>query len=225
MIVGAIQPGYMPWLGFFDIMNRADVFVVEDCLQYTKQDWRNRNRIRSANGAAYLTVPVKKGPAERKINEVEIDSNQPWRQKHLNMLRQNYARAPYWKHYQQILEEVYATHWQMLIDLDMWWIEFIAHELGIQTPLVKLSQLDLSFSTDKTGSLIALTKKLNGDSFLEGASGQSFLDAVRFSEEGLTIIFQDYQCKPYHQQYEPFMSHLSAIDLILNEGPNARDFL
>ena len=219
MIVAALQPGYLPWLGFFDLMKRSDLFVIEDSLKYTKQDWRNRNRIRTARGFAYVTVPVKRGATSLAINEVEIDNTQPWTRRNWNLLLENYRSAPFWSTYEPFLSETFGRTWTRLIDIDLWFIEFLAKEFNIPTPTALLSDLGVEFTPDKTGSLVELVRTVGADTFLEGSSGRNFIDTDRFEEAGLSITFQDYVCRPYRQQFEPFMSHLSAIDLLLNEGP------
>jgi hypothetical protein len=225
MIVAALQPGYLPWLGFFDLMKRSDFFVIEDSLKYTKQDWRNRNRIRTAQGFAYLTVPVKRGATALAINEVEIDNTQPWTRRNWNLLLENYRNAPFWSAYEPFLRETFHRTWNRLIDIDLWFIEFLAKEFNIPTPTALLSDLGVEFTPDKTGSLVELVRKVGADTFLEGSSGRKFIDTDRFDEAGLSITFQDYVCRPYRQQFEPFMSHLSAIDLLLNEGPAGAELI
>ena len=225
MIVAALQPGYLPWLGFFDLMKRSDLFVIEDNLKYTKQDWRNRNRIRTAQGSSYVTVPVKRGATSRQINEVEIDNNQPWRNRNWNLLRQNYQNAPYWNSYEAFLRETFQRTWTRLIDIDLWFIEFLAREFGISTPTTLLSELPLKFGPDKTQSLVDLAQTIGADAFTEGSSGRKFIDTEQFEAAGIRITFQDYVCRPYRQQFEPFVSHLSAIDLLLNEGPAGSELI
>lgn len=215
----AIQPGYLPWLGFFDLMKRCDVFVIEDCLQYTKQDWRNRNRIRTPQGTAYLTVPVRRPAHDCPINLVEIDNSQPWARRHWNLLRQHYGSAPYWQQYAGIINDTFTRSWARLVDLDLWWITFLAQEFGISTPVLVLSELDVPRKTDKTQWLIDLTEAVGATRFIEGKSGRDFVDVSQFDRAGKSISFQEYVCKPYRQQYAPFISHLSALDLLLNEGP------
>jgi len=219
MIVAAIQPGYMPWVGFFDLMKRCDLFVVADNLQYTKQDWRSRNRIRSPEGFAYISVPVKRAHRGTPINKIEINNNHPWQTQHMNVLKYNYRNAPFWPKYEPVLQEMFDRDWIRLLDLDLWCMEFFANEFKINTPTMLLSDLPVTFGRDKTDSLIALTRAVGADTFLEGASGKQFVDISKFDEAGLSIEFQEYVCRPYRQQFEPFMSHLSALDLLLNEGP------
>ncbi len=225
MIVAALQPGYLPWVGFFDLMKRCDLFIVEDNLQYTKQDWRNRNRIRTAKDFAYLTVPVKRVASTARINEVEIDNGQAWGRRHWNLLRQNYAKAPYWKDYAPFIEDAFKREWNILLDLDMHFVEFLAKEFGIATPCKMLSDIPVTFGPDKTKSLVDLLKAVGGHTFREGSTGKTFIEAAQFEAAGLEVEFQDYVCRPYRQQFEPFMSHLSAIDLLLNEGPEGGELI
>ena len=225
MIIAALQPGYMPWLGFFDLMKRCDLFVVEDNLQYTKQDWRNRNRIRTATGFAYITVPVKRHATEARIDEIEIDNTQPWRRRHWNLLRQHYIHAPHWKTYAPALEQTFKRQWTSLLELDLSCMRFLAHEFNITTPTKLLSDIPVTFGPDKTRSLVDLLEALDANTFIEGSTGRTFIDTTQFQAAGLRVKFQDYQCKPYLQQHQPFLSHLSAIDLLLNEGPSAADLI
>ena len=225
MIVAALQPIYLPWVGFFDLMKRSDLFVIEDNLKYTKQDWRNRNRIRTPQGFTYLTVPVTRGATSLPINEVEIHNGQPWRQRNWNLLRENYRNAPSWSKYEPFLRETFGRTWTRLIDIDLWFIDFLTKEFNISTPTTLLSELPVKFTSDKTQSLVDLVRTVDADTFLEGSSGRNFIQTDRFEAAGLRITFQDYVCRPYRQQFEPFMSHLSAIDLLLNEGPAGSELI
>jgi hypothetical protein len=224
-VVAALQPGYLPWLGFFDLMKRSDLFIIEDSLKFTKQDWRNRNRIRTAQGTGYLTVPVKKGATDLRINDVMIDNSRPWGRRHLNLLEHNYRGAPYWADYEAFLRETFDRAWTRLIDLDLWFIDFFRREFAIKTETALLSELAVTFGPDKTRSLVELLQAVWGDVFLEGATGKGFIEPTQFEEAGLRVEFQDYVCRPYPQQFKPFVSHLSAIDLLLNTGPDGSDVI
>jgi hypothetical protein len=201
------------------------LFVIEDSLKYTKQDWRNRNRIRTKQGFAYLTVPVKRGAPSLPINEVEIDDSQPWRRRNWNLLRENYRNAPFWSTYKPFLSETFGRTWTRLIEIDVWFIEFLAGQFSISTPTTLLSELDVKFTADKTQSLVELVRTVGADIFLEGSAGREFIETERVEAAGLGIAFQDYVCRPYRQQFEPFISHLSAIDLLLNEGPGGSELI
>ena len=115
-----LQPGYLPWIGFFDLAKRCDIFVILDHVQYDKRSWRNRNRIRTANGVQWLTVPVTANFGERPfINQVRIDNKTNWRKKHLLSIQQNYSKAPFYEKYRALFEEAFAKDWERLIDIDM----------------------------------------------------------------------------------------------------------
>ena len=225
MIVAALQPGYLPWLGFFDLFKRSDLFVIEDSLKYTKQDWRNRNRIRTSSGTAYLTVPVEGAAPSMPINEVRIDSGQTWARRQWNLLEANYRRAPYWKAYSPFLHDGLFRPWERLIDLDLWFTDFFLREFAIKKSYILLSSLDVAFGPDKTQSLIDLTRVVGATGFIEGQSGKAFIDLEKFEAAGFEIAFQEYRCVEYRQQFDPFVSHLSALDLLLNEGPGGARFI
>lgn len=219
MRVAAMQPGYLPYLGVFDLMKRSELFIIEDSLKFTKQDWRNRNRIRTEKEWTFLTVPVQKGSASARICDVQIDNNQPWAKRHWNLLRMHYGKAPHWKRYSPFLKETYAQTWSSLLDLDMHLFDFLAKEFAIDTRCVMLSDLDFDFGDDKTRSLVDLCLSVGATTFLEGARGKDFIEEKQFADAGVSIEFQDYECKPYPQQYDPFVPQMAAIDLLLNVGP------
>ncbi len=225
MIVAALQPGYLPWIGFFNLMKSCDLFIIEDSLQYTKQDWRNRNRIRTREGTAYLTVPVRKCHVDTPINHVEIDSSQHWGVKHMRLLRHNYAKAPYWREYEPFLEDSFLRPWGSLLELDIHFIDFIAQAFGISVKRRMLSDIPVTFGENKTASLVELTLAVGGEAFMEGASGRAFIDTGMFEAAGLRISFQNYLAPPYRQQFSPFVPYLSALDLLLNEGPDGVAFI
>jgi hypothetical protein len=218
MIVGILQPGYLPWLGFFEQMYRSDIFVIYDDVQYDKESWRNRNRIKTVNGAQWLTVPVLiKFNEHTLINEVKINNEANWRKKHLFSIRQNYSKAPYYRLYSSIFEEAYATDWEYLIDLDIHFIFKLAEVIGIDTGKITRSST-LGVIGDRIERLIKICKKFNADTFYEGASGKNYVEKEAFSKEGIRVIFQDYRHPIYDQLYGDFIPYLSVIDLLFNQG-------
>ncbi|MFZ5585100.1 MAG: WbqC family protein [Thermodesulfobacteriota bacterium] len=225
-MVGILQPGYLPWVGFFEQMLKSDVFVIYDDVQYDKHGWRNRNRIKGPNGPVWLTVPVRTtGLNWPRNDQVEIDPTQAkWAAKHLGTLRQHYARAPYFDVYFPPLSEVIARPWKRLLDLDLALIELLAGWLGIEYELVLSSSLAVS-DPDPTGRLVHIISQLGGDVFYEGASGRNYLDLERFTRAGIRVEFQNYQPAPYQQQYEGFLPFLSAVDLLFNCGRDGKRLL
>ena len=225
MKIGILQPGYLPWLGFFEQMYHSDIFVIYDDVPYDKQGWRNRNRIKTPNGAQWLTVPVVfKFNEQPMVNQVKINNQVNWRKKHLFSIRQNYSKAPYYRRYFPMFEETFGRDWEYLVDLDMHFILTLAEALGMNTTKIVRSS-NFGVSGDRIERLITICKKLNGDVFYEGASGKSYIDEQLFLEKGITVKFQDYHHPVYGQLYGDFIPYLSVIDLLLNEGEKSLSVL
>ncbi len=223
MIVSMLQPGYLPWLGFFEQVYRCDIFVIYDDAQYTKGDWRNRNRIKTAGGAKWLTVPVKKDSQYKPINKVKIDNSTNWGKKHLNLIEYNYHKSLYYKNYIDIFKHAYSLKWKYLAVLDAFFIMGLMISLKINTPLVASSSLNVEGKG--TEKLINICKELGADTFYEGAAGRNYINNKDFTDNGIEIIYQDYKHPVYKQQYGDFVSHLSIIDLLFNCGKESLSIL
>jgi hypothetical protein len=218
MRIGILQPGYLPWLGFFEQMYRTDVFVLYDDVQYDKEGWRNRNRIKGANGALWLTVPVHVKLSDHPlISEVRIDNKANWRKKHLMSLKMNYAKAPFFSKYIGIFEEAFSREWDYLVDIDMYFILKLSDCLGLGNKKIVRSS-ELNVEGDRIERLINICKMFDADVFYEGASGKDYLDSHYFSEQGITIEYQDYFHPVYKQLYGDFIPYLSLVDLLFNHG-------
>ncbi len=225
MMVGILQPGYLPWLGFFEQVYRCDVFVVYDDVQYDRDGWRNRNRIKTANGIQWLTVPVHVNFEEKNlVKDIKIDNKTNWRKKHLFSIRQNYSKAPFFKKYIDIFEEAYATEWELLVELDMYFILKLTGCLGMEDKeIVRSSSLDIK--GDRLERLAAICKFFNADIFYEGASGRNYINNSFFKAQGIEIEYQDYRHPVYTQLYGDFIPFLSVIDLLFNHGDDSLDIL
>lgn len=224
MKIVIMQPGYLPWLGFFELMCNCDLFVLLDDVQYTKKDWRSRNRIRTQKGWMWLTVPVlTKGKFNQCILDVRIDNSINWQRKHLNSIVSNYSPAPFFKKYIQHLAQIYTNRWEYLIDIDLELIRFLSWELGIRTPLLRSSKLNIK--TEANQRVIDICKKVGADILYDSHGALDFIEHRRFEEEKITVLFQDYSHPVYKQVFEPFVSHMSVLDLILNYGHNSLDIL
>lgn len=218
MVIGILQPGYLPWLGFFEQLYKSDVFVIYDDVQYDKNGWRNRNRIKTAEGIQWITIPVRVKLSEFPlINEIRIDNRSNWRSKHLSSIKQNYSKAPFFKKYISIFTEIYAREWDYLIDIDMAFILKLADCLGISGEKIVLSST-LHVEGEKLERLVKICKKLNADTFYEGSSGRSYIDKDYFLRRGINIQYQDYEHPSYNQLYGVFIPYLSVIDLLFNHG-------
>jgi hypothetical protein len=223
-VIGILQPGYLPWLGFFEQMYRSDIFVIYDDVQFDKGSWRNRNRIKSANGVQWLTVPVRLEFNEHpKVNEILIDNTSNWRKKHLLSIMQNFAKAPYLSKYRPVFEEAFSRDWARLIDLDMFFIRHLSEALGISRQIVYSSTLGIS--GDRIERLINICKCFHANVFYEGAAGKDYIDPVMFSAHGISIVFQNYIHPTYDQVHGEFVPYLSVIDLLLNHGDDSLKIL
>ena len=216
MIVAIHQPQYLPWLGYFDKMRRADVFCFLDNVQYKKNDWQNRNRIKTAQGWQWLTVPVHyRFP--QKINEVTINNAVKWKNKHLQALISNYNRAPFFKEFLDIFELVYSENWESLSDLNIFLIKRLRTALGLQQrQAVKASDFELR--EDPTDRLIDICKALKADTYLSGQDGTVYMDLERFKQSGIRVVVQDFKHPVYPQVFQEFQSHMSIVDLLFNCG-------
>lgn len=224
MRLAILQPGYLPWLGFFEQMYHSDIFVVYDNVQYDKHGWRNRNRIKTSNGAQWLTVPVLTKGQDKPLNrDILIDNKTNWGKKHLLSLRQNYSKAPCFKEYISFFEDTYSRQWDKLIDLDMHLIRRFAEILGIKSKIVFASSLQAT--GDAVQRLISICKELGADTFYEGAAGKDYIDTKVFEKAGITLEFQDYQHPVYKQLYGDFLPYLSIVDLIFNHGSHSLEIL
>ena len=219
-----LQPSYLPWLGYFDQLHKADIFVWYDDVQFDKNGWRNRNRIKGPKGALWLTVPVQQsGRATQAICEVEIDNRQPWRRRHLSSVAQLYARAPFAKANLPQIEEIIEQPWERLVDLDMASTNWIAKELGIKTPRYRSSELKID--GDRNERLLNLCRHFGATRYLSGDSARSYLETDRFEKIGIEVVWHDYKHPEYHQLHGEFVPYLSALDLLLNVGPAALGIL
>jgi hypothetical protein len=222
--IAILQPGYLPWLGFFEQLARSDVFVIYDDVQFDKHGWRNRNRIKSPAGPHWLSVPVRHSGKKSPTNHaIEIDSAQPWARKHLGSIRQFYAHAPFLDHYLPELEELLNRDWRLLIDLDLALLSLFCRWLGLERPLVRASTLGLSGGQNER--LVNHCLHFGANRYLSGSAARDYLDTALFGQHGIEVIWQDYRHPVYPQQYGAFVSHLSTLDLILNCGDQSRSIL
>jgi hypothetical protein len=224
MKLGILQPGYLPWLGFFEQLYRTDLFVIYDDVMFDKGGWRNRNRIKTSNGLCWLTVPViKENLLSTAVKDVLINNATDWRKKHFLTLCQNYRRAPCFKEVLPVIEETYQIPWEKLIDLDMFLIRKCMAMMGIEKPLLFSSELEAQ--GDRNSRLVNICTQLGADIFYEGKAGESYIDNALFLKEGVTVVFQNYRHPVYSQLYGDFIPYLSVVDLLFNYGRKSLDVI
>ncbi len=220
------QSNYIPWRGYFDAINAVDEFVIYDDVQYTKNDWRNRNKIKTSNGVVWLTIPAEsKNGHLQKIKDVKI-SNANWQLKHWKSIQLNYARAPYFKDYAPIFEEIYCSKkFTYLVEVNYCFIELICKLLDIKTTIKNVLDFNLK-EKNKTERLIELCQKIGGTDYYSGPSAKNYLDEIKMKAENIQLHYINYSnYLPYEQQYGDFIEGLSVLDLIFNEGSNSKHFL
>jgi len=223
MKIGILQPGYLPWLGFFEQMSRCDVFVYLDDVQYTKNDWRNRNRIKTKDGIQWLTVPVSYKFGQ-KIRDVAINNTYPWKRKHIHALRMWYGKSKFFSVYSEEIEQILKREWTYIVDLDIEVTRWLMKKLGITTKTILSSGLSIDIKNQQY-RLVEICQALGCDYFYEGKSGQNYIDIEFFKAHGITIEFQDYQHPQYPQLWGEFVPYLSAIDLLFNVGSESLDYI
>jgi hypothetical protein len=232
MIVTIHQPEYLPWLGFFNKMRQADLFVLLDTVQFTKDDFQNRNRIKTHKGWVWLTVPVyKKGRSSQRILDVEICNDSKWGRKTATLLRESYGKAPHFaEHFYEaqggFFEKLYGQHQTSLCDLDIEIIDYLKQALGIETPILRASELELEAGAEGgTDVTHQICRELGADVYLSGAFGRDYLDESVFDASGIEVRYNNFEHPTYEQLWPPFEPRMSAIDLLFNHGAEASRIL
>jgi hypothetical protein len=214
-----LQPGYLPWIGFFDLFKFCDTFVFFEHIQYDKRSWRNRNRIRTNNqqGWQYLTVPViTKGKYYQSLNDTLIDYSNDWISKHLKAITLNYRGAEYFNDIFPSIEKILKMKHERIVDLDLELIFFFLNELEIKTKYIRSSTLVTSGK--KIDLLVEICKIIGANEYLNGDTGVKYLKSENFEKEGIKLVYHNYKHPVYTQRFPGFISHLSIIDLLLNHG-------
>lgn len=218
------QLQYMPGLRFFAKMRAADQFIYLDDVQYEKREFQNRNKIRTKDGWQYLTVPViVKGKFSQRINDTALNPTYDWRTEHLKAIRLNYTHAAHFKKYFPALEALYSGTYAGLGELASASIEFLKNGFGIKTP-VRLSS-EFKLSSASTQRLVDLCRAVGADEYLSGAGAKEYLDEKLFTAGGIKLAWQDFKPSPYTQAFEGFEPDMSALDLLLNCGPDSSKYL
>ena len=218
MIVTVHQPQYLPWLGYFDKIDQADVFVVLDNVQFEKNGWQNRNKIKTAQGVQWLTVPVHHRFGQR-LDEVRLDARSHWARKHWMTLLTNYGKAPCFSMYRDFFEGAYRMEWDTLVDVSLHFISYLIQALGIKTDVQRAS--DMVLTEEPNQRLIEICQHLGADTYLAGIGGKQYMEVDRFTEQGIEVRFQSYEHPIYTQLFGDFEPNMSVIDLLFSCGPES----
>lgn len=216
------QPGYLPYMGFFKKIQTSDIFVYLDDVQYVRGDWDNRNKIRTFDGSMWLTIPIinKFG---QKLNEVKIDNNQDWYNKHRKALKINYQKSKYFYNYWGSIDAILSKKWELLIDLNLTLIEYFKAKLDIKTKTILSSELKI----DSKGSekLLQICKKVGAKTYLSGEIGRNYLNEKIFQNEGIVVLYEKFRHPTYKQIYKNFMPNMAIVDLLFNEGDYSKEII
>lgn len=218
------QPNYLPWPGFFHKMARCDVFVLLDNVQYPRREYCNRAKVRSPQGAFWLTLPVEKAGINAKVSEIRI--SEPGRNlvRHFKTLRQLYGRAPFFDSVEDNLAPLYRKTWDRLWPLNTALIGALAGMLGIFTPIVLASSLGEP-AGGKSERIIALCREVGADTYLSGRGAKDYNDPQAYAAAGITLVYQDYAPPVYPQGGQEYIGGLSVVDLLAYHGPESRRYL
>lgn len=222
--VAILQSNYIPWKGYFDMIAAVDEFILFDVVQYTRRDWRNRNKIKTPNGTQWLTIPVQvKGKYLQKIEETEVD-NTDWAVKHWNILQQNYKKAPYYNEIQEWLEPLYRNKYTNLSTLNRVFIENICTYLGIKTLITNAS--DYIISEGANERLLHLCQQARATDYISGPAARDYLDEALFETSQIKVHWFDYSGYPeYPQLWGTFAHEVSILDLLFNCGTQSPAYM
>ncbi|MGD8509924.1 MAG: WbqC family protein [Syntrophobacterales bacterium] len=218
-VVAIHQPQFLPWLGYIDKLDRSDVFCLLDTVQYKKNEFQNRNKIKTAQGWQWLTVPVTYRFPQR-IEEVGVNQTVDWQRKHLQALKTNYSKAPFFETYYASFEEFYQQSYDFLVQVNVACIQLIVELLGLERKLVLASSLPVE-TEDSTLRLVEICKNFGGDYYLSGRDGAKYMDVDMFQNHKIEVLFQDFKHPQYPQCYGPFEPNMSVVDLLFNCGPDS----
>ncbi len=223
--LAVVQSNYVPWKGYFDLINLVDEFILFDDMQYTRRDWRNRNKIKTPNGPAWLTIPVQvKGKFLQKIRDTVI-SDRDWNRKHWKTIVHHYSRAKHFQQYNELFEELYLGSTQTyLSQINYRFLTAICHLLGIDTRISW--SMDYRLVEGKTERLVDLCQQAGATEYVSGPTAKGYIDEHLFAEARIAVSYIDYSGYPeYDQLFPPFEHHISIVDLILNTGPDAPKYM
>jgi WbqC-like protein len=226
MKVVILQPSYIPWRGYFHQILKADLFILYDDVQYDKHGWRNRNRIKTAAGSRWLTIPVFSGGAvtnQLLIKDTKIDWNKNWNISHFDVLRQNYKSAPYYNNYSSLLQEFYQRKDIFLADFTIDFTIALARELGIGTTFMRSSSLNVTGT--RTDRLVEILTQVGATNYISGPSAKDYLEEEKLLSAGISLEYMAYDYPEYPQLYPPFDAQVTVLDLMFMVGPEALHYI
>ena len=223
MKVAIVQSNFLPWRGYFDLIRQSDLFIIYDDVQYTKGDWRNRNRIKTPRGSEWITVPVRHGPLAQRIEETLVNYSTPWARKMLKRIHDAYREAPHLEPYFAELTELLTPQASSISDLNVRLLRWACGHLGIATPLRMSREYEASGA--RTERLIEILGQAGATAYLSGPSARAYLEPALFERAGIGLEYKVYDYPEYEQLHPPFDPAVSIIDLLFMVGRAASTYL
>jgi WbqC-like protein family len=225
--VAIVQSNYIPWKGYFDLMGLSDEIILFDSVQYTKKNWRNRNRIKTKDGLKWISIPVRfHNSNPQPINQIKT-ANDLWRKKHWKSIQTNYSKAPYFREYSHIIKSLYLdSNENSLSKINYNFISAINEILGIKTKISFDTDYGYIHQKGQISSIIQLIISAKANIFLNGPTAKNYMDESKFKPFNIDLIWMDYGgYGEYNQLFQPFNHFVSILDLIFNTGPSAINYL
>ena len=219
-----IQSNYLPWRGYFDFIDDVDLFVIYDDVQYTRKDWRNRNKIKTVSGTQWITVPVifsLKQPIT--VMEARVDYEQPWQRKHIGNIIQAYRNAPYLADYADELFAIIERRFATISELNIALIRWVMEKLDIQVPIDFSKRI--KSGGDRNQRILNILHELGASEYLVGPKAQAYIDEEGYRQEGIALVYKSYNYMKYPQLHGPFEGAVTVLDLLFNCGPESRLYL
>ena len=215
MILTGHQPAYLPWLGYLEKIMRSDLYIYVDTVQFEHRSFINRNKIKTANGSMWLTVPVlSKGHRSANLLDLRINNDSDWQKKHFASICLNYKKAPYYKEYIDKIAPFYEKKYEMFTDFCYEYTLFWFRELNITTKVIRLKDLDVEGK--KSELVLDMCQKVQADTYISGALGRDYMDDDLFKRNSIHVIYQDYKPQSYPQLWGTFIPCLSVLDFVMN---------
>ena len=230
-----LQPFYLPWAGYFGMIDAADTFIFADDVQFSKQSWQRRNKIKLVNNPIWLSVPVNRNFGQ-KINEVGINNSITfkekigtlnWKEKHWELISLAYSKAPYFDDYKEDIHEIYTHKWDLLCDLDIFIIKKISKLLKLKTHFIKLSEIE-GLEGRKVDSIMNICDKIGADEYISGPAARDYIDYnefQKFKQHNIDLYWFEFPHPVYPQLGDDFLPYLSVIDLLFNTGKESIDYI
>jgi len=222
-VVAIHQPNYLPWIGFFQKMALVDIFVILDTVQFSKDSYTQRTKIRTKEGWIWLTIPVDRKFYFRQINEVRLPGNSKWMKKHKTSVIANYAKTPFFD--KNFIERYYQNEFVKLQEFNEFGIFYLKDKFGIRTEVVRASELEVDKNLKSTELLVEIVKRVGGDVYISGIGGKKYIEEEKFEKEGIEIKYFEFKPFEYSQRWEGFEPYMSAIDLLFNMGEESKHYI